>query len=249
MKRRYASVLACGLAGVLASTAAFAGPKPFGEVSTLSGEPMQRINTLGVESANATCTLGVLGAPAFFFNYLLPPNDAYYTKISSADCSACTSPGGIEVVSADIFLNFRVNCTIPVRVALVGAQGDAGCRTPDPNNLLCAPITYNLSPGAAGNFIFTMPLPAGCCVSGDAFVEITFLANGAGCSTSTTIPRLITTATCDPCTQYNIYPGGNDEWCSVVPPGNFVVTAAANCCNIVPALPKSWGQLRMMYRS
>lgn len=249
MNRRYAAALAFCLTSILAASSALAGPKPFGEVEPIQPESIQRLNVLGTESAQATCTLGVTGTPAFTFNYILPPNDAYYTRINSADCTACTGPGGIEVVSASIFLAYPAVCAFPVRVALVGATGPAGCRVPDPTTLLSAPLNYNLTPTAAGNWIFTMPLPPGTCVSGDAFVEIIVLANATGCSTSGTRPRLVTTNTCNPCQQYNIYPGGNDEWCSVVPPGNFVVTADVNCCSIVPTLPKSWGQLRIMYGS
>ena len=249
MNRRYALTFALCLTGMLAAGSALAGPKPFGEVESIQGQQFQRIDAPGTQSAQATCTLGVTGAPAFLFNYLLPPNDSYYTRINSSDCTVCTGPGGIEVVSASIFLNYRSVCAFPVRVALVGATGPAGCRVPDPSTLLSAPLNYDLLPPATGNWIFTMPLPPGTCVSGDAFIEITFLSTAAGCTSSSTWPRLVTTASCNACQQYNIYPGGNDEWCSVAPPGNFVVTADVNCCSVVPTLPKSWGQLRIMYGS
>ncbi len=249
MHRRYSLVLAVALAGLTSASVALAGPKPFGGVEPLQGEPAQRIHMLGSEGAQATCTIGVTGAPAFFFNYLLPPNDSYYTRISSTDCTACAGASGIEVLTANILLNYRAACSFPVRVAIVAATGPAGCRTPDPTTLLSAPLTYNLAPTAPGNYTFSMPLPVGTCIIGDAFIEITFLNNVTGCNSSTTIPRLITTASCTPCRQYNIYPGGNDEWCSVTPPGDIVVNADVNCCYIVPTLPKSWGQLRIMYGS
>ncbi len=249
MRPRYALILAFCLTSVLAASSALAGPKPFGEMEPIQPESIQRLNVLGAESVQAACTIGVTGAPAFLFNYLLPPNDAYYTRISSSDCTACTGPGGIEVLSANILLNYRAVCAFPVRIAIVAATGPPGCRVPDPTTLLSAPLIYNLTPAAIGNWNFSMPLPVGTCVAGDAFIEITFLANATGCATSATIPRLITTASCNPCQQYNIYPGGNDEWCSVAPPGNFIVTADVNCCSVVPTLPKSWGQLRIMYGS
>ena len=249
MKRRYALTLAFCLTSILAASSALAGPKPFGEIEPIQPESIQRLNVLGAESAQATCLLGVTGAPAFLFNYLLPPNDVYYTRINSADCTACTGPGGIEVVAANILLNYRAVCAFPVRVAIVAATGPAACRVPDPTTLLSAPLNYNLAPPATGNWNFSMPLPPGTCVSGDAFIEITFLSTAAGCTSSSTWPRLITTATCTGCQQYNVYPGGSDEWCSVAPPGDFVVTADVNCCSVVPTLPRSWGQLRIMYGS
>lgn len=247
MNRRYALSLALCLTGLLAASAAIAGPKPFGDVQAIQGEPIHDLDMQASQGLPPTCTLGVTGTPAFFFNYLLPPNDAYYTRIRSSDCTFCTGPGGVEVLSASILLNWRGLCSLPVSVAIVGATGDAGCRRPDPTALICPPTTYNLSAPAAGNYFFNLPLPNGCCISGDAFIEIKFLSLATGCNGSTTIPRLITTASCTPCQQYNIYPGGNDEWCSVAPPGDIVITAEVNCCNIVPTLPKSWGQLRIMY--
>jgi hypothetical protein len=93
-------------------------------------------------------------------------------------------------------------------------------------------------------------MPEGCCIDRPAFLSFEFTANGAGCSSSTTRPRLLAIDGCAACTSYNIYPPtGNDDLCVDVGfPGNPIMYAEGECCQVVPALPKSWGTLKVQYR-
>jgi hypothetical protein len=205
---------------------------------------------LGTTSVLATCTLGVTGTPYYLVNYLLPPNDAYYTFIDPASCSACGS-GIVNALTAHAYLNFRAVCTQPVSVGIYGAIGDPGCYAPDESNPLCAPFNVTLSPAAAGNYNFSIPIPGGCCISQPAFLKIEFTSTAAGCATSTTIPRLITTASCDlACTSWNVYPGGGpDDLCvDIALAGNPIMNVEVDCCASTPTHNRSWGTLKSSYR-
>ena len=139
----------------------------------------------------------------------------------------------------------EIDVSCYVNNARIEATTDVG----DPTTKLCAPIAYTLGAPAAGNYIFNLPMPANCCITSKAFLEINFVAGGAGCSTSTTRPRLITDQSCDPCTSYNIYPAGNDDLCADVGfPGNPIMYVDGDCCSTTPADHATWGQLKGMYR-
>lgn len=241
MPRRYSTMVLLVGAGLLCAAAAFAAkPAPVSE--SIEGQPIHGSQF----TVNSTCTIGVTQAPAFIINYLLPPDDGYYTLIRSADCAACTGPGGVEAQIAHVFLNYRVACSQPVTVSIVGAVAGA-CPTPDLTNVIMPPIATNLTAAAAGNYNFSVPLPPGICLNGDAFLVVNFVAGGTGCSTSTTRPRLITGASCDPCTSYNIYPGGADELCDVGFNGNPIMNLEVICCSVVPTQHRSWGSLKVRY--
>ena len=156
---------------VLGASAAFAGTKAAPEATPLGQNPSITRTLVGPTGPQATCTLGVTGAPALIVDYIFPPNDAYYTLLDPTSCTACSSPA-VSAVAAHVMLNIRSLCTLPVSVGIYGATGDAACYTPDPNNVLCAPFTVNLAPSALGNFDFSIPMPAGCCISQPAFLKI-----------------------------------------------------------------------------
>jgi hypothetical protein len=236
--------LAALFAMLFVSTSAFAA-RPAPEVEVLLPGPFESI-TPGPPLPNGACVMGVSEGATFLVNYLLPPDDAYYTALDPANC-ACPN-GSIQINAAHVALNFRVVCAQPVTVSIVGSIDNAGCAVPNPDDVLCEPIAYNLAPGATGNFVFNLPIPEGCCITGKAFLVINFIAPGVGCSTSTTRPRLITDATCEGCTSYNIYPGGQDELCGIGFPGNPLMWADGDCCSVTPAGNASWGSVKSMYR-
>lgn len=250
MQLRYRFTTMLAAAGLLVAATAFAGkPTP---VSEPIDSPIQRIGG-EVLSPQSACVLGVTGAPASIINnWLEPPNDEYYTLIRPSDCPNCPAPRAIVPTIAHLLLNFRAVCPIVVEVAIVGATGSAACRTPDFTNTLCPPVTYTLTPPGPGNWNFPLPLPAGCCIASDAFLVFRFpapLPTPCG-NLSTTAPRLITTSGCQPCVSYNVFPGGPPgglELCSVGFPGNPVMNLEAECCQVVPTLPGTWGRLKIRY--
>jgi hypothetical protein len=235
---------------VLGVSAAYAGVKPAPAATPLGQNPSIIHKLVGPTGPQATCTLGVTGAPAFLVDYIFPPNDGYYTLLNPAGCTACSAPA-VSAVAAHVFLNIRALCTIPVSVGIYGATGGAACYKPDPNNVLCAPFTVNLTPTALGNFDFSIPIPAGCCISQPAFLKIEFLSLDAACSGTTTIPRLITSADCSMgCSSWNIFPGGGpDDLCLTIGfPGQPVMALDVDCCNATPTLKHSWGSVKSFYR-
>lgn len=197
----------------------------------------------GPTSPQATCVVGEKGAPAFAVNYLLPPSDAYYTLLKINDCPGC-SGDILQLNTAHFILQFPTACTIPVSVAIVKSNG-AACPAPIPTGVICAPLTYNVTVPAAGTYDIALPLAGGCCVGQDVFLEVNFLANG----TCITLPRLVTTAVCNPCESYNVYPGGFDELCTAIGfPGNPIMNVETVCCLATQGRLGTWGALKLLYR-
>ena len=161
LRYRFATLLTLCLSCV--AVAAFAAkPTPTTEsIGTVTN--IERIDLSTPNSTAAACKVGENGAPAFLLDYLLPPQDEYFTLLDPASCAACPAPA-LLLTTAHAFLNFRVDCSMSVTVRIVGATENGGCSTPDPNTVLCPPTNYTLAPGAIGNFDFSMALPAGCCI-------------------------------------------------------------------------------------
>jgi hypothetical protein len=242
--------IAIAVLGVSAAAAPARASKPAPTIEPLPPGPIKSV-MIGPQSTYVpACLLGPNGPLAYVVNYLLPPDDAYYTLLQPSACAACNGPGGVSIIGLNFALNFQAACDQPVTVSVVGAQGVAGCRTPDPATVLCPPSSYVLSLSSPGTFGFSILLPAPCCISQDAFMCVSFGQSGSSCSTASTRPRLVTTASCAPCVSYNIYPGGNADLCSpaVAFPGNPVMFANADCCSITPARSGSWGRLKLLYR-
>jgi len=246
-RRQLVATLASALCAALVATTAFAA-KPAPRSIPLDGQPIAKV-AVGGSHLESACNLGVSTGAAYIVNYLLPPDDAYYTLLDPAQCGCAAN--AVQLNGAHLLLNFQAACDQPVRVRVVGAVTTApGCLAPDPGTTLCGPVFYDLLPGAAGNFQFNLPLPAGCCVQSAVFLEIDFTTAGAGCDQYATRPRLITTATCDPCTSWNIFPGGEDDLCdpSLGLPGNPVMWADGACCAATPTEHGSWGRVKILYR-
>jgi len=73
-----------------------------------------------------------------------------------------------------------------------------------------------------------------CHLDTTAFLMIRFLADGVGCGTTGTRPRLTASTTCDSCHSYNYYPGGGADLCAVAFPGNPEIWTDAE---IAPCAP------------
>lgn len=197
------------------------------------------------QSMYVVCQLGVTGVPAWIVDYLAPPSDAYYTLLDPAICG-CPGAAGVLLSNAHVALNFGVACSLPISVGVVEADlTDPLCPVPVPGQYLCAPVNYTIAPPVAGNYDFVLALPAGCCITQKAFLEVTFL--GAG--TCTTLPKLFTTDGCDGCVSYNVYPASFDDLCVAIHfPGNPVMYVEAACCDITPAIRGTWGRVKTLYR-
>ena len=244
MHRRYSILPVLLLLSLaLAATASHAA-KMTPSVEPLVGAP-QRIIAATPQNVNTVCTLGVTDSPAWIVNYILPPDDKYLTLLDPTACG-CTEPGGVLLSNAHILLNFPVACSVPISIAVVPADlADPACPVPVAGAYLCAPVAYNVSVPAAGNYDVVLPMAVGCCITQKAFLEVTFLTAG----TCNTMVRLITSAICNSCWSYNIYPGNMDDLCVAIGfPGNPVMYVDGACCDAVPAMRGTWGRLKTLYR-
>jgi hypothetical protein len=208
--------------------------------------PLQQVEVVKIRPATATpaCQLGV-NDPHFTMNYLYPPDDEYYTLIDPAACG-CAAQGGVLATTAHMILDFPEACTIPVTVAIVAADlSDPSCPTPIRGQYLCPPVEYDIAVSNPGGYDFLMPLGGPCCITQKAFLVITFREVG-DCGS---VPGLYVSFGCEPCASWNYWPGGAMvDLCEGYLLGNPNMYVDAACCDVVPTLPASWGQLKSMYR-
>lgn len=228
------------LAGVASAAKTAAPPAPLGP------DAITKLQIGNPHSAISTCQLGVLGTPTYTFDYFLPPSDNYLTHLNPVNCSACAG-GPLLFTNAHALLYFPSSpCPSSLSVSIVGATGDPLCRVPNMTDIRCPALTYNISVPSPGLYDIALPLPPGCCVTGDAFLN--FTVNGLSCNTAGTRPRLVLQAGCDPCISYNVWSGGTDEFCADVQAPNPIMYADAECCSMLPTHGKSWGSMKILYR-
>jgi hypothetical protein len=231
------------------ATAAFAA-RPTGLNIPIT--PGTELVKIGVEGTSAACVLGEAGAAAAAVGYVLPPDDAYYTLLKASDCTVCGA-GGYKPLAAHVGLYFVApGCVQPVRVAIVGSTGGP-CPLPDLGTILCPEVPYVIDATAPGFPLgapvdVSLPLPAGCCILGDAFLKVVF---DLGTCDSSNMGFLTSATPCAACTQWNIYPGGGpDDICTVFTSFGYnliIMNVEADCC-VTSATPKSWGQMKSLYR-
>jgi hypothetical protein len=188
-----------------------------------------------VTSIPTTCQLGVVGPSIGSFGYVDPPDDVYYTLLNPANCPTC--PGDkYRLTTAHLLLYFTEPCNIQVTVSVVPAvESSPGCfapnRVPPP---ICPPTTYLVDDGGAleQNLDVQFAMPADCCISGPAFLVFEF--DEGTCAEGR--PRFLTPASCNNCTQYNVYPlkPSGDDLCAVLSPNLHgpIMYADAECCPV-----------------
>ncbi len=224
-------------------------PTHAGRPAPVSGSARGEIRRVpvgaAVESRQSACVIGVPGPASFPMYYLYPPNDQYYTLLDPASCE-CSGVGGLAPSVAHVQLDFPEACSIPIEVAIVEANSDdPNCPVPAPGEYLRSPITHQLTVEEPGTYDFALPLPSGACLTERAFLQVTFLTSGE-CDG---LPGLMIDGAYCGCVAYNAWPGSGDpsDLCGVFP-GSPVMYVEASCCEAVPALPRSWGQLKSTYR-
>ena len=178
----------------------------------------------------ATCTLepGPISATSLAFSQ----PDAFTAMAGRiAPCAACPSPQTLDLKTVSIRVRWLSACTAQAEVSIVGATGTAGCLVPNPTQVLCGPTLHTISsPGQVG-IIHTLPIPSGCCVSGDAFVLVRFIGF-QNCSASPGL-TLATTA-CVNCDEYfttNVSRPSLTDWCTISTNGLWW-RLEADCCTV-----------------
>jgi hypothetical protein len=196
-------------------------------------------------SPQAVCTIGVLppfGSPVA--GVLTPPEDTYYTLLLPADCSACPN-GYLLSRQVRISLHFPDPCTLTARVSIIAASGTPSCPAPGPGPLLCPPALHSLVALVPGSADIVLPLPMECCLLEPAFLVVTFTSAG----TCGTLPRLWLDDGCNACVSYRERSGlPLHDLCSTGLPGNPMMSLEADCCEVVPTRPSTWGRVKTLYR-
>ncbi len=254
MQLRYRSVLPLAAVLVALAVAPSFAAKPEPNPMAPPTGPSGSIQLGSINSAPPLCQMGILPPAANAYGYILPPDDQYYTLLNPGQCPACHNDGYLLTV-AHMELFFDAPCQIPVTVSITPAFFNTanGCYEPNPfAPPICAPVSYVINDGGILNQCvdYALPLPAGCCITGPAFLTIEFdqgsCANGR--------PAFCGPASCQLCTQYNYYPGAGfpgDDLCGVLAPfgltGN-IMYVDAECCSPTSTAPGSWGMLKTLYR-
>jgi hypothetical protein len=216
-------------------------PIDVGSVQTLQiGSPI---------SANSVCRIGPMRSSptSYAVDYILPPDDGYYTLLRLSDCSECPSPPVVMITNAHFVLEWRQTCPINVRVGIVGADyTNPACPKPDPATVLFPLTPFVINPPGPGSADISIALPQPVCVSGDSYLAIIF-DNFNQCTIAS--PRLITNVACVPCVSWNLFQVGHeDELCAKGFPGNPVHYVEADCCVNTSTEFRSWGRIKLLYR-
>jgi hypothetical protein len=219
--------------------AAFAGPgtaatrKPpvaSGLVAPVPPEASHAASTVG-----AGCSIGVSGPRSFLVDYLQPPDDAYYLRVSPSSCATCAGSPGVWISAVSIALEFRVPCSLPVEVAVVDTLVDTTCARPNTGRIVAGPWSGTISTGTTGIQDFTLSLGQRVALLRDSYLRITFTADDPACTADGTRPRLVTTSSCRTCQTWNYYPADTTDLCALLLPGTPVIYAAVDEC-VSPAL-------------
>ena len=181
-------------------------------------------------ATQSVCAVGTTGPAVYLVDYIQPPDDAYFLRAQPSACAACNGKPGVWVSAVHVKLEYRVACTQPVSVAVVSTLGDTACAPPDPPHIMRGPVTWLLSAPLPGTYDFTVPLDGPVALVKDAFLQVTFLADGAGCTDPGTRPRLVTTSSCLDCVAWNYFPADTSDLCQLLFPGTPILYANADSC-------------------
>jgi hypothetical protein len=218
----------------LAVSPALAGKLVPSLISSPAGTPVE--HQIGnITAIPATCQLGVKGPAGVSFGYVAPPHDAYYTLLNPADCPTCTG-NSYRLTTAHLELFFTEACDIKVTVSVVPAVASSpGCYAPDRSAApICAPTQYTVNDGGTLEQMIDvqLALPAGCCISGPAFLVFEF--DRGTCPDGQ--PQFISPLSCSNCTQYNFFPvDQGDDLCAALTPNSLygaIMYADAECCPV-----------------
>ena len=223
-------VLALALLAALATCAWAQPPARKAIPLALPAHDVESTPKTGGPTPPVSCTLGFSGPRSFVIDYLQPPDDSYFMALTLSGCSACAARPGVWISTVKIALDFRVPCTLPVEVAVVTPVADTACSPPRPPITIGGPWPGNVSATTSGIHDFTLSLGRPVAVTHDAYLQVRFTGIGAGCNTDATRPRLVTTASCDPCVAWNYYPADTADMCALLLPGTPVIWATVDSC-------------------
>lgn len=216
------------LVTAVAGTAGAASRKPPVAAGLVAPAPSGANQAL--RAMDAGCSIGVSGPRSFLIDYLQPPDDAYYLRVSPSSCATCAGAPGVWVSAVSLALEFRVPCSLPVEVAVVDTLADSTCARPNTGRIIAGPWSGTVSAGTAGIHDFTLSLGARVALLRDSYLRITFTADDPACTADGTRPRLVTTSSCRACQTWNYYPADTTDLCALLLPGTPVIYAVVDSC-------------------
>ncbi len=207
-------------------------------------------------SAGGLCGLGGIFPPFDIIeDYFFPPGDQYFTLLDPATCTECATTGTMTVDQVHVSIDFRTACDQPVMISIVEAT-EGACPAPDLEKVLMAPTQFMLPGPGPGTFQFDLNVSP-ICLRGKAFLNVTVDQFGSACNIaefSTPSLAFADTMECQPCRYYNYYQDGldlvKDQLCRAVgswTPGPLLHSVSGSCCDLIPVMPGSWGQLKIRY--
>lgn len=221
-------LLAVLLATAVAAPAGAASRKPSVTAGLVSPAPAAA--SQAKHAVDAGCSIGVQGPRSFLIDYLQPPGDAYYLRVSPSSCATCAGSPGVWISAVSIALEFRVPCSLPVEVAVVDTLVDTTCARPNTGRIIAGPWAGTVSTGTTGIHDFTLPLGQRVALLRDSYLRVTFTADDPACTADGTRPRLVTTSSCRACQTWNYYPADTTDLCALLLPGTPVIYAAVDSC-------------------
>jgi len=241
----FALALACGLVA---------------PVPGLADEPPSKVQIAdppgpggpGVQAAAGVCVLEPAPrVPVSYFMYSPNYLTSFAWRIPLSSCSACPQPTVLNINAVTIQMRWFTACNAIAEVLIVGATGPSGCRVPDSTNVLCS-ATYPITGTGNVSTPHTLPLPSGCCITGEAFAWVRLTEIGSCMGSGGEMPGFgATGASCVNCEQYYTWAPGSSaltEWCSTTNINLLWMEVDADCCPATETHPRSWGKVKTIYR-
>ena len=164
-------------------------------------------------------------------------------------CGNCPPSGLVEARQVSFATRAFTNCNIIVEVSIVAAKG-TDCLMPDTTQVLDGPFSYPVAITPTVGEVHSIPLPEGWCLNRDAFVLIRFVGID-GCVTSkgsVALDRANTSCvSCDEWATAINWSATPVDLCTVFP-SPIWIQLDTECCGATPALRRSWGSLKTLYR-
>lgn len=214
-----------------------------------TGSPVSGSDPSSIDSrqlAGAACALGVTQSANSCTCIETIAGESWLTLLRPADCAGCDAA---RLTTVHLWLRFEyVAYDVPVSIRVVGATGAPGSRVPDLSTEICAAQSYVLSPPGLGLHDFALALPEGCCISTDAFLQVTFPGGIQGVALGTSTVGGCGSYFTDTGQLFNVCswscPAGG-AFCGASPP---VMNVEASCCATTPTRPASFGAVKSIYR-
>lgn len=231
-----------------------------GCVAVLASPAAVRAGVATIESDDPAPPPAVSGAcllqpgPINSFSFFWTPPEALHTmawKIPTGSCAACPS-GALNLNAVTFRMRWPIVCSATAEVLIVGAKQGVTCLEPDTTIVLCGPTSQTIARVGSGlNVLHTIPIPASCCVSGDAFLLVRFSGLGSCFSGGVGAGLAAAQGPCVPCDQFVSAFGIFEtpvDLCSTDAENPTWFAIDADCCAGTPNLPESWGSVKTLYR-